>query len=127
MDGNWEDAAESSRTGDINGTDLDSTKVGNHGDSDVTAYALQYSGSWYGSTTCEDPDGSVCHHWHVRFNKAARQYTQAERKSLTCHEFGHTAGLGDHDEHQNDPSCIETPHWHNSFNAHDKNHINGYY
>lgn len=100
MDGNWEDAAESSRTGDINGTDLDSTKVGNHGDSDVTAYALQYSGSWY---------------------------AQAERKSLTCHEFGHTAGLGDHDEHQNDPSCIETPHWHNSFNAHDKNHINGYY
>lgn len=126
-DGNWQDAGEKARHEDLNPTDIDSSKVGLHENSDVAVYVGQYGTDWYGDTNCISPSGEVCHHWHVRFNEEIHQYEQNERRSTACHEYGHTVGLKHYENHQDNITCMEVPHWHFDYNAHDVHHINSHY
>ena len=55
------------------------------------------------------------------------QLQLAQRRSLGCHEFGHSLGLDHYALHQGDESCMEEVHWYIVYNGHDQYHINNYY
>ena len=123
----WEDESDWARQENINPTDMSSSKVGGHGLADIAVFRDDYPESWYGATECWDANGSECEHWHVFFNSTWGPYDQQQKRSLACHEFGHTTGLHERPTHGDNASCMETPHWHTHFNDHDTNHINDYY
>lgn len=127
MESKWVEAADYSRTAVLDPTAMDTETRNLHDNSDVASYHNHYGTNWYGMTDCIDRDGRICLHWHEKFN-ADYSHDLQEKKSLTCHEFGHTTGLNHYAVHQDyDGTCMETPHWHIDFNSHDIGHINDYY
>lgn len=90
---------------------------------DLEVYDGRYGDTgWAGLTDCTD-DGwwGECDIFRVRFNISAMGTSESRWRSLGCHEFGHTAGLGhrkaSNDGHDN--SCMRSDIWPQSFDAHD--------
>lgn len=111
-------------------TDIDSTTVAAHDNSDWANYLANYGNTgWAGITECIDRSGDICHHWHLRYNTYYGSFTSLQKQTIGCHEFGHSLGLFHYDTHQTNPSCMEEGimHFHQQYNPHDKSHINGYY
>ncbi len=123
----WVDASEYARTHFLNPTDLATTNVAAHADSDVAVYIYNDPNDiLYGYSDCISWTGVLCGHWHEYFNSAFL-YKDTKRESLACHEFGHTTGLYHYANHLTNPSCMEVPHFHLDYNAHDLSHINDRY
>jgi hypothetical protein len=123
----WRDAGEYARVTEIEGTDMNTSLVSSHSNSDVAVYLYDDPNDLaYGYSDCISASGLTCSHWHENFNTSFA-YTDTKRKSLTCHEFGHTLGLHHYADHQDPQTCMETPHWHLHFNDHDIGHVNAYY
>jgi hypothetical protein len=124
----WIAAGNEARSTDIAPTDMSTSGVQSHSDSDVAVYLYNDpNDTAYGFARCIDWTNAICKHWHVEFNQGQGPYTQGERDSLACHEFGHTTGLHHYANHQFIETCMETPHWHQNFNSHDVTHINNYF
>lgn len=100
---------------------------------DVEVHHNDYVANWYGFTVCDVSSGNECSQWIVFFNSQPDSappgftYSQQEKRSLACHEFGHTTGLHHYANHVDPSTCMETPHWHTSFNQHGIDHINDSY
>lgn len=80
-----------------------------------------------GLYTCENkaPDGA-CNHSFVRFEQEwIDAGTTSERRSLACHELGHSVGL----QHRSDSSgCMpSTINGVTNWSLHDRNHVNAHY
>lgn len=124
----WISAANEARTTDIGPTDMSTSGVQSHSDSDVATYLYNDPNDpFFSYVECIDWTNEVCHHWHVNFNQGQGPYTQGERDSLACHEFGHTTGLHHYGSHQFIATCMENVDWHQNFNSHDVTHINNRY
>ncbi|WP_344361154.1 hypothetical protein [Streptomyces gobitricini] len=86
--------------------------------------------NWYAWTTCvKRASGSKCDQFTIVFN---HKVPHSNYKSLSCHEIGHSVGLG-HASGKNSSyssanrSCMRGNPDHNYYAKHDKNHINGRY
>jgi hypothetical protein len=125
LTGDWLAAAKNSRTEDINPTDMDTTVVASHSDSDVAVYTYtNVDDNRSGFTKCIDPSGDLCLHWHVNYNLSTSHTTMAHKNFVACQEFGHATGLH---HQQNDPgdSCMNDTHIHvGVLDDHDRSHIN---
>ena len=122
----WQSDLDIVRNQTINPTHMYTETRNLHDNSDVAAYLRDLgSNGPVGDTNCIDLAGSICRHWHVRFN-SAYSYTPTSRKHIGCHEFGHTLGLHHYaDDHVTNSCMKEASSW--DFSVHDVNHINGYY
>ncbi|WP_241518712.1 hypothetical protein [Streptomyces sp. CB03238] len=103
---------------------------------DVWAYATWNptgdQKNWYAWTTCVKKvsgSSSKCDQFTIVFN---HKIPHSNYKSLSCHEIGHSVGLG-HASGKNSSyssanrSCMRGNPDHNYYANHDKNHINGRY
>jgi hypothetical protein len=120
----WLTAANNSRTQDINPTDMNTTVVSGHDNSDVAVYGYTYDDNRAGFTQCIDTSGNICLHWHVLFKTNSPHTSMAHKDWVACQEFGHATGLHHQD---NDPgdSCMNSSHIHvGVFDNHDLYHIN---
>jgi hypothetical protein len=123
----WRSSMNWVRTNDINPTHMYTETRANHDDSDVAVYWESLAGTIVGDATCIDPSGTVCRHWHVRFNSNLAPYTETERRHISCHEFGHTLGLHHYpDSNPNPGSCMKESYL-TTYAQHDVNHIDAYY
>jgi hypothetical protein len=122
----WQSDLDIVREQTINPTHMYTETRNLHDNSDVAAYLRDLgAGGPVGVENCIDQSGSICHHWHVRFN-SAYTYNPTSRKHIGCHEFGHTLGLKHYADSHVTNSCMkEASSW--DFSVHDVNHINGYY
>jgi predicted Zn-dependent protease len=126
---NWRDAGNYA-TGRLDLSDVDTDHVANAENGDVHAFQGDYgSTSWVGASSCTtlSNDQKTCAHWNEFANNHNFSFTQDQRESLWCHEFGHTVGLHHYADHQDPDTCMETPHWHRDYNSHDRGHLNDYY
>lgn len=124
LTGDWLTAAKNSRTQDINPTDMNTSVVTAHSNSDVAVYTYNEDDNRSGFTSCIDPSGDICLHWHVNFNLNTSHTSMAHKDWVACQEFGHATGLH---HQQNDPgdSCMNDSHIHvGVFDSHDLFHIN---
>jgi hypothetical protein len=101
------------------------------GSGDVEIYDGNYGDtSWFGITECQSGYNWIngnCDVFKVRFNTAQMAgHSLNHWKSLGCHELGHTAGLGHRvaGNDSDDNSCMRTPIWPLSYDAHDIAAIN---
>lgn len=135
---NWANQLNAARLEDIEPSDINTSLVTNHSNSDIHVEQGNYGPNVaYGQTSCQDPDtgADICRHWHVLINTydppgdgESTPYSLAHRKYVSCHELGHTAGLAHHNSNNpDDPSCMYTSNaLHNpNLNGHDNSHING--
>ncbi len=113
--------------------ELDQTQIGPTftGSGDVEVYDGAYGDTgWYGQTSC--PGGinwltGNCDIFDVKFNTTAMAGHSLDHwRSLGCHEFGHTGGLGHRyaSDDSDDNSCMRTPIWPRFYDTHDINAIN---
>lgn len=105
-----------------------------NGSGDVEVYDGAYGDTgWYGQTSC--PGGinwlnGNCDVFHVKFNTTAMAGHSLDHwRSLGCHEFGHTGGLGhryasDDSDDSDDNSCMRIPIWPRFYDNHDIGAIN---
>lgn len=132
----WETAFNDSRVEDIEPSDINTSQVSLHSNSDVHVAEANYGdNNAYAITYCQDPSGSVCLHWHIEINDynftgngESPPYGSAHKNMVACQELGHAAGLLHHSsDSATDPSCMFDSHAaHNpDLNTHDINHING--
>ncbi|MEN8651237.1 hypothetical protein ABCR94_11475 [Streptomyces sp. 21So2-11] len=85
--------------------------------------------SWYAWTTCIKQAGSKCDQHTIVFN---HKLPHSNYKSLSCHEIGHSVGLGHHSGKNSSyssatRSCLRGNPDHTYYSSHDKSHINGRY
>lgn len=100
------------------------------GNADVEVYDGAYGDvGWYGSASCKNYVASSgrtrCDDFTVKFNTSAMVNDAGKWKSLGCHEFGHTVGLG-HRNASNDPnsdSCMRVSIWPTQYDSHDDDQI----
>lgn len=100
------------------------------GNADVEVYDDSYGDTgWYGTTSCKNyvasSGGTRCDDFTVKFNTGSMANDEGKWKSLGCHEFGHTVGLG-HRSSSNDTddnSCMRVEIWPTLFDSHDDNQI----
>lgn len=117
---------------------------------DVRVRAINYGANgWWASTACEfngaptvfggsespRPGDRWCRSQILRYNlyyRASKYPTDANERSVTCHEFGHTIGL----RHANGGaggsdwanSCMKDPNQtKTTTTTHDRNHVNAQY
>lgn len=108
-------------------SDMDATFTGS---GDVEVYDGYYGDiGWYGATNCQTPStrAGVCDVYRVRFNLTTMDGLSLSKwRSLGCHEFGHTAGLGHryYYDDSNDNSCMRIEIWPENYDTHDLNAIN---
>ncbi|MCX6398024.1 MAG: hypothetical protein NTV23_16165 [Propionibacteriales bacterium] len=101
------------------------------GSGDVEVYDDYYGETdWAGMTNCASGYNWLngnCDVFRVRFNQTTMfGYGINYWRSLGCHEFGHTAGLGhrSHSTDADDNSCMRSDIWPLLFDVHDINSIN---
>jgi hypothetical protein len=107
-------------------SDMNATFNG-YGDLEVYDGAYGDTG-WAGRTDCIDSGWwGECDVFRVRFNTSAMGTSESAWRSLGCHEFGHTGGLGHRyaSDDSNDNSCMRSDIWPQNFDFHDINAING--
>lgn len=127
MNQNWRDAGNYAK-GRLDLSNVDPTSVANVENSDVRVHQGSYGGTWVGLTQCfEVNDQKSCKRANVYANNSGHSFTQDERESTLCHEFGHVVGLHHYANHQPSDTCMETPHWHRDYDSHDRGHLNGHY
>jgi hypothetical protein len=73
-----------------------------------------------------DPNESCFGQWLKVNLTHASALNQDQRKSLACHEFGHTVGLR-HTLVPSGQSCMDSPDFPIALTDHDKGHLNAYY
>jgi len=121
---NYTDATNWTRQENINPTDM-YTGSEAHDYSHVHVQDDHYNATWSGLTTCPVYAGDgKCQHWHVKYDQAGYETdTDTERRTIACHETGHTTGL-DHREY----GCMESGQFSQvRFTDHDVAHINAAY
>lgn len=127
------------RTQSYDPTDINTvTSTNPNSQTDVVVYQRNYTNfcgvSWNGSggstvglTNCVSLSGNACQKFEVRFDSSyTDSATAAQRKSLTCHETGHTLGLG----HRLPSSSCMIPYvssTETSIDQHDRDAINAHY
>lgn len=127
------------RTESYNPTDINTvTSTDPNSQTDVVVYQQNYTNfcgvAWDGSggsttalTSCVSLSGSACQKFEVRFDSSyTGGATAAQRKFLTCHETGHTLGLG----HRLPSSSCMIPFPlppETSIDQHDRDAINAHY
>ena len=81
--------------GSYDTTDLKVLLEGNGHTQTVDAwYQVDNLPGYYALTSCEVGNGTHrCKHWHVTFDPDNGSLSDAELRSLACHETGHTVGL----------------------------------
>lgn len=132
----WANSVTNDISHDLQPTDLVTTIVSSHANSDVhiELVGTPLQNNSYGWYTCPDPAGDICRHWHITLTTydypgdgEATPYASAHRDWVSCLELGHTSGL-EHNPNNNvnDPSCMYNSNVvHNRhLNTHDRNHIN---
>ncbi len=95
------------------------------GDIEVRDYLYGNTG-WVGLTACTDHTlTGRCDIYVVKFNESLLS-TSTEWKSVGCHEFGHTGGIGHrtHSSDADDNSCMRSDIDPITFDSHDLNEIN---
>jgi len=127
------------RTESYNPTDINTvTSTDPNSETDVIAYQQNYTNfcgvTWHGSggstvglTNCVSLSGSACQKFEVRFDSSyTGGGTAGQRKNLTCHETGHTLGLG---HRLPSSSCMIaiTSSTETSIDQHDRDAINAHY
>lgn len=100
------------------------------GNADVEVYDAGYGDTgWYGITSCKNyvasSGGTRCDDFTVKFNTSNMANDDGKWKSLGCHEFGHTVGLGHRSasSNTNNDSCMRVSIWPLQFDGHDDNQI----
>jgi len=95
-----------------------------HPADDVHSYDSNYGDTgWHGLTTCNGVGWTtpwLCTDWTIKFNEFQGK-TADQWKSLGCHEFGHTVGLGHRsagDDSDNN-SCMRVEIWPLDYDNHD--------
>lgn len=97
---------------------------------DVKVYDSSYGQTgWAGQASCVNNvnwNPLLCDTWTVKFNESTMPNDSSTWKSLGCHEFGHTVGLG-HRSALDDSdinSCMRTDdYWPQYYDAHDADQI----
>ncbi|MDW8807474.1 hypothetical protein P1P68_22465 [Streptomyces scabiei] len=125
------------RTNSLGPTDMTtSVNSGYNSQVDVWAYSTwNPTGDqvdWYAWTTCikkVSGSSSKCDQFTIVFNN---REPHSNYKSLSCHEIGHSVGLGHHSGKNSsfasgNRSCLRGSPDHTAYSSHDKSHINGRY
>lgn len=118
----------------LNRTDMNATLTGS-GDVEVFDAYYGTTGDWSGTAgrvSCNDSDWwwtGDCDVFYLRYNLSyAASYSTNKWRSLACHEFGHTGGLGHRSSSSdsNGDSCMQSTVSANrpNFDFHDVNAIN---
>lgn len=101
------------------------------GGGDIYAYDDNYGTAWYGRTvTSGCSAGNPCDRFTVQFNlQLMRDLTPYRQRTVGCHEFGHTGGLG-HRAKSATNSCMPSwgpgDVWYYAFDSHDINAVNNW-
>lgn len=124
LDQSWQDNLSWNRVNNLNPTDLSTSYVSEHSNSDVAVRVNNYGDlGWAGQADCVDRSAPTCRHWHLEMNTYYGPYTQWQKRYLACHESGHSVGL----RHVGAAGCVEETWSTNLFSGHDVDHINAYY
>lgn len=121
----WIDASQYARAHLTIVTDMSASLVTYH-DADVAMYDQNDGDAgYYGYSQCVTfASSTVCSHWHVVFNQFYPTNVD-KRKSIACHEVGHTVGLKDYNVYS---SCMHDDEFFPlTYSSHDISHINGKY
>lgn len=108
LEGNaaWLDAAQDARRNEIDPTDMDTTRVQVHDNSDVHQVLGNFGDTYLGRAYCQDPSGGICRHWHIEYNSYF-SLSSSGKHHVACQETGHATGL----EHRptyspSNPTCM---------------------
>jgi hypothetical protein len=126
----WENAADFTRIYRLNPTAINTTQWSVHDGKDVHFMVGAYDVWWIGLTNCDIPGYSgECLHFHVRMDTtdSGHMDTLAEKRHLTCHEFGHSVGLHHYPDDNPDPGSCMKESWIGWYSNHDEYHINQWY
>lgn len=123
----WTQAVDWHRTNNVDPTDLDSSRVSAHSNSDHVVQAGQYffPGNIIAMAVCVDPSGQECLHWHLQMDTSKGPFDRNMKRAMVCHEDGHAVGL----RHIGAAGCVtpiitaDNRYW----SSHDIAHINAYY
>lgn len=134
LGGEWLEGADWARRWSLGDpTDISTSVVGDHDNSDWAVYKGDYGqGEAVAWVDCVSyVNNAKCAHWHIFMNQSWGPYPLSEKKHIACHEYGHAVGLNHWNIHTGTGSCMEngvsdSPQ-HKHFTDHDINHIDGRY
>lgn len=121
----WSYALAWNRSNNVDPTDLDSSVVSLHSNSDAVIQVANYGDTgWAGQADCIDESGNICLHWHLQMNTFEGPFSTSQKRHLVCHEAGHGVGL----RHIGAAGCVIQGAYSNlTWSSHDVFHINQYY
>lgn len=130
----WRTALNNAAVDGYNPTDVDTSQIGDSQNTDVRVVASALSTGVYGWVSCPvdatrsgtDPTETCWNQWLKIDTGNAGAFDSAKRKSLMCHEFGHTLGLR-HREGSPLGCMTNGSTWPTLPTDHDKIHLNDTY
>ena len=130
----WRDALNNAAEDGYEPTRVNTSQVGDSQNTDVRVAVGTLNTSVYGWVSCPsdatrsgtDPTQTCWNQWLKIDTGNATGFSSAQRKSLMCHEFGHTLGLRHREG--TPPGCMTNgSQWPSLPTAHDQDHLDDHY